>query len=73
MFQILPSPHGEYNNNMESLFNKVAGLLQAFKACNFIKKRLQHSCFPVNIAKFLRTAFFIEHLRWPPLYNYFQY
>ena len=21
-------------------------------------------CFPVNIAKFLRTAFFIEHLRW---------
>ena len=22
-------------------------------ACNFIKKRLQHSCFPVNIAKFL--------------------
>ena len=24
MFQILPSPHGEYNNNMESLFSKVA-------------------------------------------------
>ena len=23
--------------------------------CNFIKKRLQHRCFPVNIAKFLRT------------------
>ena len=23
--------------------------------CNFIKKRLQHKCFPVNIAKFLRT------------------
>ena len=22
-----------------------------------LKKRLQHSCFPVNIAKFLRTAF----------------
>ena len=31
-------------------------------ACAFIKKRLQHSCFPVNIAKCLRTAFFIEHL-----------
>ena len=29
-------------------FIKVAGL----KACNFIKKRLQHKCFPVNIAKF---------------------
>ena len=27
------------------------------EAYNFIKKRLQHSCFPVNIAKFLSTAF----------------
>ena len=24
-------------------------------ACNFIKKSFQHRCFPVNIAKFLRT------------------
>ena len=32
-------------------WNKVA----ARKACNFIKKRLQHRCFPVNIAKFLIT------------------
>ena len=31
----------------ESLFDKVAGL----KVCNFIKKRLKHSCFPVNIEK----------------------
>ena len=29
--------------------------LQALKACNFIKKRLQHKCFSVNIAKFTRT------------------
>ena len=36
---------------LESPFNKVAGL----QACMFIKKRLQHKCFPVNIAKFLRT------------------
>ena len=35
----------------ESLFNKIADL----KACSFIKKRLQHRCFPVNFAKFLRT------------------
>ena len=28
---------------------------KGFKACNLIKKRLQHSCFPVKIAKFLRT------------------
>ena len=36
----------------ESLSNKVPGL----QACNFIKKRLQHRCFPVNIAKRLRTS-----------------
>ena len=41
-------------------FRKVAGL----KACNFTKKRPKHGSFPLNIAKFLRTAFFIEHLRW---------
>ena len=45
---------------LESLFNNIVGL----KACNFIKKRLQHRCFPLNIAKFLKTAFFIEHLYW---------
>ena len=25
------------------------------QACNFIKNRIQHMCFPVNIEKFLRT------------------
>ena len=35
-------------------FNKVADL----------KKRLWHSCFPVNFAKSLRTPFFIEPLWW---------
>ena len=44
---------------LESLFNKVAGL----KAYTCIRKRPQHS-FPVNFTKFLRTPFFIEHLRW---------
>ena len=29
-----------------------------FKACNTLRKRLHHTCFTVNIAKFLRTAFF---------------
>ena len=28
------------------------------QACNFIKKRLQHRCFPVNIGTFLRTPIF---------------
>ena len=27
------------------------------KPCNFIERRLQHRCFPVNIAKFLRIFF----------------
>ena len=27
------------------------------KACNFLKKRLWHRCFPVNFAKFQRTLF----------------
>ena len=35
---------------MESLFKKVADR----KPCSFIKKRPQHSCFHVNIAKFWR-------------------
>ena len=38
------------------------------QACNFIKERLQHRCFPVKFAKFLRTPFFKEHLRWLLLY-----
>ena len=39
---------------LESLFDKVAGL----KACSLIKKRLQHSYFPVKFATFLKTFFF---------------
>ena len=34
------------------------------EACNFIKMRLWHRCFPVNSAKFLRPPFLTEHLRW---------
>ena len=37
---------------LESLFDNVAGL----KACNFIKKRLQHWYFPIKFPKFLRTS-----------------
>ena len=37
---------------LESLFNKFAGL----QAGNYITKRLQHRCFPVNIAKFLKIS-----------------
>ena len=45
---------------LESLFNKAAGL----KVCNSFKKRLQHSCLPVKLAKFLKTPFFKEEFWW---------
>ena len=37
---------------LQSLFNKDAGV----KACNCIKKRLQHRCFTVNIPKLIRVS-----------------
>ena len=43
----------------QSLFDKVVGL----QICNFIKKRLQHRCFSVNIVKFLRTFILKKLLR----------
>ena len=36
---------------LESLFNRITGL----KGCKFIKKRLQHRCFPVKFKTFLRA------------------
>ena len=41
-------------------FNKVAGLGPA----TLLKKRLWYRCFPLNIAKFLKTPFLTKHLRW---------
>ena len=44
-----------------SLFlNKFAGL---WPTALLLKKRLEHRCFPVNFAKFLRTPLLKEHLR----------
>ena len=45
---------------LEFLFNKYAGL----KTWNFNKNRLRHRYFPVELAKFLRTPFFTEHIQW---------
>ena len=39
----------------------LADVLQnRWQACNFIKKRLQHKCFPMKFMKSLRTPFFTE-------------
>ena len=45
------SQNSQGNTCARLFFNKVAGL----KACNFIKKRLQHGCFLVKFAKLLRA------------------
>ena len=45
-------------------FNKVEGA-----ACNFIKKRLRHRCFPVKFVKFLRAPSLTEHVLWLFLAN----
>ena len=39
--------------------------LQGLNGFNFIKKRLQHRCFLINIAKFLTNIYFKDHLRTP--------
>ena len=54
------SQYSPENTCVAALFNKVTGL----KTCNFIKKKIQPKVFPVNIATFLRTALFTEHLWW---------
>ena len=38
---------------LELLFNKVAGP----QACNFIKKRLEHMCFQLKLAKLFMNSF----------------
>ena len=42
--------------------HRKAPLLESL--CRFRQKKLQHRRFPVKFAKFWRTLFFTEHLRW---------
>ena len=48
-------------NSLENTCHRASFLI---KLQTLFKKRLWHRCFPVNFAKFLRTPFFTEHLRW---------
>ena len=52
-------------NTQENTCARVSFLikLQA-EACNVIKKRLWHMCFPMNFSKFLKITFLTEDLRW---------
>ena len=51
---------------ISQLFWKVKVRLKG----NFIEKRLQLRCSPVNVVKFLRTVLFTEHVRLLLLYIY---
>ena len=72
-------PVGKHSNSRSQMFYDALQNLAIFtgkQLCwrffliNFIKKRLQHRCFPVNIAKCLSTAFYIEYIC---EYEFFEY
>ena len=54
------SQNSQKNSCVRVFFNKVAVL----RSATLLKKRLWHRCSLVSFARFLRTPFFIEHLRW---------
>ena len=41
--------------------------MMSLRSATLFKKKLGHSCFPVNFEKFVRTPFLREHLWWPLL------
>ena len=74
-------PVGKYSNSRSQKLYKINPLKNLaiftgkrlcwrFFLINFINKRLQHRCFPVNIAKCLSTAFYIEYIC---EYKFFEY
>ena len=50
------------NNYFEEQNQSPRGVL--LRPAALLKKRLWYRCFPVNFAKFLKTPFLTEHLRW---------
>ena len=59
------SPGGFCKKGVLRHFAKFTG--KQFRPATLLKKSPWHRCFPVNLAKFLRTSFFTEHLRCLPL------
>ena len=52
-------------NSQENTCARLSFLIKLqTSACNLFKKRLWRRFFPLNFAKFLRTPFFTERLRW---------
>ena len=57
------SPGGDLQNYQENTSVGISFLVK-LRPATLLKKRFRQRCFPVNFAKFLRTAFLIEHQRW---------
>ena len=53
-------------NSQESTCVRLSFLMK-LQAWNFVKKRLRHSCFPVNFPKFLREPFSTEQTKLFPV------
>ena len=52
-------------NSEKNIFMRISFLIKLkVTPTTLLKKRLWRRCFPVNFAKFLRTAFYKEHIRW---------
>ena len=76
------APVGKHSNSRSQMFYKIDAyknlaiftgkyLCWRFFLLNFIKKRLQHRCFPVNIAKCSSIAFYIEYMWGYELFEYY--
>ena len=60
---ILQNIFQKCRSSRSQMFFKIGVLnLHAWRPASLLKERSQHKCFPVNSTKFLRTAFFMEHL-----------
>ena len=57
------SSHYTLSEN-DMAYKGLTKLIKLPQPATLSKKRLWHSCFAVNFAKFLRTPFLTEHLRW---------
>ena len=57
--QVFPCEFCEISKNtfFTEHHQMTALVATVLKVCNFIKKRLQHRCFPVNIPEFLEQLF----------------
>ena len=81
---VLFVPVGKRSNSRSQMFCKIDALKNLaiftgkhlgwrFFLINFIKKRHQHRCFSVNVAKCLNTAFYIEHIPFIILFRNFMW